>query len=449
VRLHTRIGVVVATLAACLLALLVALWLHTTRNSVHEEVVAATRVSQQWLQALAGKGVFTAAEERDAQVLAIVRQVGRVRANMLEVWRRASDERVYAAPPSAYKAGRQAPSWFGALLSPGLAPVSMTIGGLRVILYPDPSRAVLDAWDELVTLAGWALLMSLTLLVGVQRALRDAMRPLGEISAALEQTGRGCFDRRLPAFPTAEFGNLALAFNGMADRLRAAMDENVRLRIEAEMAERLQNVIEAERRTIARELHDELAQGIASIGAFAGAIVQRTGDGTEANAAARHIVTVTGSVQQNVRGILQQLRRREPGGLNERLGSYLEQWRAQHASIIVDSRIDLGRRFLPEAVTQTALRIVQEGLSNVLRHTRARQVEVVVRQQADSLVLTICDDGGASDLALSPRAGEGYGLTGMRERIDLLGGTLEFWQPAGGGFALRAWLPVCAEGNQS
>lgn len=443
-RLRTRIGLLVAAMAAGMLVLLVALWLQTTRNSVHEEVVAATRVAQQWLQALAGEVRFLAAAERDAQVLAIVQQVGRVRANMLEVRHREGDAPVYVAPSSAYKAGRHAPPWFAALLSPGLAPVSTSIGGLRVILYPDPSRAVLDAWDELGALAGWALLLLLALLVGVHWALRHAMRPLGEIGAALEQAGRGCFDRRLPVYSTAEFGKLALAFNGMADRLTAAVDENVRLRTEAELAGRLQTGIEAERRSIARELHDELAQGITSIRAFAGAIVQRTGEATEAHAAACHILTVTGTIQHGVRGILQQLRQPEAGGLHERLGGYLERWRALHVGIVLDARLDLGEQLLPEAVVDTALRIVQEGLTNVLRHARARQVELVVSHEGGSLVLTISNDGGPDSAPLSPAISEGYGLTGMRERIDLLGGTLDFLRPAGGGLALRACLPFCA-----
>lgn len=443
--LHTRIGLVLTALATALLLLLGDLWLQSTRNGIHEEVEAATRVSRQWLEAVLGEMQGLAPAQRSERLLAIVRTIGRVRANVLEVERITDGEHLHVSPPSSYKAGRKAPAWFSGLLAADFEPVTLGVDDLRLSLHPDPSRAVLDAWDELVALTGWALLLLVALFAGVRGALGRALRPLDQLLAALDRTGHGRFDTRLPVFPEPELGRLSRAFNGMADRLKAAVDENVRLDTERELAERMQSRLEDERREIARELHDELAQGITAVRALAGAIVQRTPDAPALHGPAQSIVAVTGAMQDGVRGILHKLRPADAGGLGERLALCLEHWRASHGEIALNARIELAGLPLPDAVAQAALRIVQEGLTNVARHAGACRVELSLGREAGGLLLTLADDGRGCDGSPSPQAGSGLGLSGMRERIALLGGRLEFSRPPAGGFALRAWLPAVQE----
>ncbi len=444
--LHTRVGLLLTGLAAVLLLLLGGLWLQGTRNSVHEEVEAATRVSSQWLQAVLGEMQQLTPVERSERLLTLVRTIGRVRANVLVVQGLGEAQPLHVSPPSVYKAGRTAPTWFAGLLTPQFAPVTMRVDDLSLSLHPDPSRAVLDAWDELVALAGWALLLLMLLFIGVRRALERALRPLDQIMAALDQTGRGRFDTRLPVFPEPELARLSRAFNGMADRLKAAVDENVRLDTERELAERMQGRLEAERRDIARELHDELAQGITAVRALAGAIAQRTPDAPNLHGPAQSIVAVTGAMQEGVRGILHRLRPADAGGLVERLALCLEHWRLHHEDIALTASLEPGPQALPEAVVQVCLRIVQEGLTNVLRHAcGVTRVELSVRREADGLLLTLADNGQGCDGTPSAQAGSGLGLAGMRERIALLGGHLEFTRPPAGGFALRASLPTSLE----
>jgi len=287
--LHTRVGLVLTGLAACLLLVLGSLWLHATRNSVHEEVEAATRVSEQWLKVVLGELRALPPAERGERLLAVAAGIGRVRANVLEVHDAAGQLR-HVSPPSAYKAGRAAPAWFATLLASDLPPRHLDFDGYRLSLFPDSSRAVLDAWDELLGMAGWAGLLLVGLFAGVRQALGRALRPLDQVMQALDRTGRGRFDTRLPQFASPELGRLARAFNGMADRLKAAVDDNVRLETAREVAEQMRTRLEEERRaereSIARELHDELAQGVTAVRALAGAIVQRT---TERRAADRAV----------------------------------------------------------------------------------------------------------------------------------------------------------------
>lgn len=432
--LHTRISLVLTGLAASLCAILVGLWLHGARQAIHEEIEAANRVSGQWLAALVQRLPAQADE-----LQAAIAPLGRIRANELQLVD--ADGRLrYRSPPPTYKAGRQAPDWFAALLRPQIAPRVLAVGELRLLVVPDASRALIDAWDELCTLAGWALGLLGLLFFVVRRALDRALQPLDEVMRALERIGYGRFDLRLPLFRVPELDRLAGAFNGMADRLRAAVDDNVRLETERELADRIQSRLEEERRQIARELHDEMAQGITAVRALAGAVIQRTAEQPAAQAPAQHILAVTGELQDGVRRILHRLRPLPGGELAARLNDYCASWRRQHETVALRLICQLDG-FEPAAAAATALRIVQEGLTNVARHAGASQAELSVSGVDGVLQITLIDNGRGAG-GPSAAAGCGFGLHGMRERVAELGGSLRFLTPAGGGFGLIASLPL-------
>jgi len=438
--LHTRVGLVFTGLAASLLLVLAGLWLHGARNAIHEEIEAASRVSEQWLQALAGELQTVPPAALPGRLLAVVQPLGRIRANALEVIA-ADGRRLYRSPPPTYKAGRTVPGWFALLLTPEFAPRHLVVGELQLVLYPDASRSVIDAWDDLLAMAGWALALLAVIFLVSRRALDRALRPLEQVMAALDRTGSGRFDTRLPVFATPELGRLSRAFNGMADRLTEAVNDNVRLETEHELARCLQGRLEAERRGIARELHDELAQGITAVRALAGAIVQRTQEQPGLLSPAQSIVAVTGEMQQGVKNILQRLRPLSGDALGPALERLLASWQVQHEDIRLSSRLALGEGLLGEEVGQSVLRIVQEGLTNIVRHSGASRAELHVFRLAGQLHVSLSDNGHGRSGRPSAQAGCGFGLAGMAERVAALCGSLEFITPAGGGFCLLARLP--------
>lgn len=438
--LHTRVGLVFTGLVASLLLVLAGLWLHGTRNAIHEEVEAANRVSAQWLKALAGEMRDVPAAALPDRLLGVVRPLGRIRANALEVF--AADGRsLYHSPPPSYKAGRAVPTWFAGLLTQEFAPQRIAIGELQLVLQPDASRSVVDAWDELRAMAGWALGLLALIFVCSRLALDRALRPLEQVMAALDRTGSGRFDTRLPVFATPELGRLSRAFNGMADRLTEAVNDNVRLETEHELARCLHDRLEAERRGIARELHDELAQGITAVRALAGAIVQR-GDALPAVLMpAQSIVAVTGEMQQGVKNILQRLRPLPGNDFGTVLDRQLAAWQAQHPEIELSVDLALAASPLADEVAQGVLRIVQEGLTNIVRHSGASRAELQLSRQAGQCLVRLSDNGRGRDGRPSAQAGCGFGLAGMAERVAALAGRLEFITPVGGGFCLLAILP--------
>lgn len=201
-------------------------------------------------------------------------------------------------------------------------------------------------------------------------------------------------------------------------------------------------VQEDERRQLARELHDELGQHLNAIKIDAVSIRDWNAAAlSEINRAARGIVLATDHVQGVIRDMLHRLR---PVGLDELgLAAALEHlvahWRARHPGTQASLDVADGLDDLGEHENITVYRIVQEGLTNVARHARASRVRVTLARESRAIALTIADDGaGAPDWASAP----GFGLVGMRERIEALGGTLDITSPASGGFAIHATLPL-------
>lgn len=443
--LRTRISLVLTALAAVLVMALGSLWLKQTRDSIHEEVTAATRVAEQWLT-VAARELRADPPRWDRQrLLSHIEAVGRIRANELEVVDTAG-RRHYLSPQSAYKAGRSAPGLFAAAVQPAFAARRIDAGELTLILRPDASRAVLDAWDDVVAMAGWAAILLAALFLAARYALDRALRPLDQVMAALDRTGRGCFDTRLPVFPSSELGRLAKAFNGMADRLEQAVRENVRLGSERALAARMRLRIDAERRDIARELHDELAQGITAVRALAGAIAQRTGDQPALRGQAQHIVDVTGQMQDGVRAILHRLRPPQRNdGIEEALQHQLQVWQRHYPAVVVDATLSVGTAPLGKDLLQAVMRIVQEGLTNVARHAAATRVDFTLRrvQAGDDNWLEISlADNGRGLRTPSPAAGCGLGLAGMRERVMAFGGELRLEPGVAGGTRLFVRLPA-------
>jgi signal transduction histidine kinase len=110
--------------------------------------------------------------------------------------------------------------------------------------------------------------------------------------------------------------------------------------------------------------------------------------------------------------------------------------------VSVTAEVTGGRFPLPEGVDLSAYRIVQEALSNAMRHAPGSQVNVRVGYHPDCLQLEVRNDAAAADGPASVTAGSGHGLVGMRERAAMLGGTLFAAPVPGGGFRVTAVLPV-------
>jgi signal transduction histidine kinase len=198
-----------------------------------------------------------------------------------------------------------------------------------------------------------------------------------------------------------------------------------------------------ERARIARELHDVVAHSISVM------VIQARGgrrvlesDPADARDAFVVIERTGQQALDEMRRLVGMLRGGDeslplaPQPSLKQLGTLVEQVRA--AGLPVELAIEGEPRDLPPGVDLSAFRIVQEALTNALRHAGPARARVVLRYLADELELEISDDGPGTD----DDSGPGYGLVGMRERVSVYGGELQAGRQPGGGYALRVRLPL-------
>jgi PAS domain S-box-containing protein len=216
------------------------------------------------------------------------------------------------------------------------------------------------------------------------------------------------------------------------------------------LSRQLVEVQEAERRSLARELHDEIGQALTLVKINLQAAL-RSPDPMPAPHLAESIGIVDRTLQQ-VRKLSLDLRPSllDDLGLVPALRWYVDRqgqlggFTAQFAGDPLEER-------LPPEVEIACFRIVQEALTNVMRHAGARQVRVELRRGQEELRLTICDDGEGFDVPAAWAGavrGESLGLLSMEERVQLLGGRIEFESEPGQGTEIRVCLPAPGAGEE-
>ena len=197
-----------------------------------------------------------------------------------------------------------------------------------------------------------------------------------------------------------------------------------------------------ERARIARELHDAIAHNVSMMVVQAGA-ERRVLDGNEGTQEVLETIEGIGrSALTEMRRLVGMLRSDAPDPLAPQPGLDdlpLLVTQVREAGLPVELSIEGERQPLPVGIELSAFRIVQEALTNALKHAGEARASVHVRYRQDSLELEIVDNGDGS---AAPVAGGGHGLVGMRERVALYGGRFDASRRAGGGFAVHVLLPT-------
>lgn len=233
------------------------------------------------------------------------------------------------------------------------------------------------------------------------------------------------------------FGHLAQRSGELTRRLRA------------EQAERARRAVAEERGRIARELHDVVAHHMSVISVQAGlARFVFESDPGKARDALGTIADTSGEALEELRRMLQVLREQDPEAAErapmptlERLAELVE--RVRSGGLSVAYTVEGEPRPLPPGVELCAYRVVQEALTNVLKHAGHAHARVLLRYDPHELTVSVLDDGEG----VNPdrvRTGAGHGLIGMRERAKLYGGTIGVGPRSEGGFAVELTLPTSA-----
>jgi len=272
-------------------------------------------------------------------------------------------------------------------------------------------------------------------------------RPILRLAQAAQAVGRGDLAQRVPRWANDEIGDLAESFNNMTESLAQAEEERAgREQLRARYVSGVIAAQEEERKRIARELHDGTSQSLTSL------LVGMKALSDECNSPAirqraEDLRGVAGRTLDEVHNLALQLRPSvlDDLGLPAALERYVNDC-TQRYNLQIDLAVHgFNEQRLPAEVETALYRIAQESLANVARHAQATTASILIERRNGSVRAIIEDDGRGFDPVTAGKAERRLGLYGIRERAELLGGTLTIESTPGHGSSLFVEIPVRAD----
>ena len=572
--LRFRINLVISLVIVTFCLLIGVILVNDQKNSIREEIEAGTKITAQILETIISSAMAqNRIGQQSATLVNFLKRMGRVRANEIRFYD-LGGTLLYESPPSSYKKGRWAPSWFSDLVDPKLSKYRLNLPIGYILITPDSSRSILDSWDEIRKFALLAIIFYFLLNILVFWLLGRWLRPIGGIVGGLSKMQKGDFTVRLSSYSVPELSAISRTFNSVAQALQDSLGQKQRLALIAEQSsdaiiihdlegkisfwndaasrmfgyglseivgksaklitpekaqlqieqnlaiikkrDRIDNIetqritkegklldvylsaaplvdpstnevigeicnirdvteiklkekveveldqnkrltqlvharLEEERRVIARELHDELGQGITAIKTIGTAVAKKDGTSAETKENVETIVSVASTIYDGMHGIIRQLRPSSLDhlGLRDTLQDALDNWGGRYPNI--SSNVSLGRNIdgLSEDINITVYRVVQECLTNIVKHSEANQVDVEVsknkitnaKNTVSELRIRVVDNGKGL-LSWNEKETTRLGVIGMRERVQGLGGNFDIDEGPEGGVAVMACIPL-------
>ena len=348
---------------------------------------------------------------------------------------------------SKNEATDEAPRWFKALLNRFTPPWSPSVRTLeyqgkvlgKLIITPDPDYEYAEKWKQLIELLTLIGVFFVLVNLSVIWAVAQALKPTERILSALNSLEEGKLDTRLPQFNAPELAPIGDKFNHMIAKLELSIRQNHKLTHE------LISLQEQERKSLARDLHDEFGQCLTAINTDASIILKASEKKyPELRDSALAISQLSRHLTDMVTGLLQQLR---PGlleelGLQAALDELVTTWKSRHKEVKCEVSITPIHEVLEEAKGITLYRLTQECLTNITKHSNATAVDIQLfykrKSQQEGLQLIVKDNGQGFNLNNTI----GFGLPGMRERVEGLNGDLIINTTLGKGTEINAWIPI-------
>jgi two-component system, NarL family, sensor histidine kinase UhpB len=427
--LRTRINLLLALVLALGLAANIARLVLEAGPRVQAEDQSVVRLAREFIDTIVTG--LNEAPDAEARLNRIVDDLNRLR--HVSIARQGEAGGMPAAADTGDSAGaRPAPAWFVALVHPEKTTVSVPISIKgkpdSLLITSHPNDEVAEIWDGIVTQLQIGTAIAIILFLITSRVVGRALAPIQTLSDAMIKIEAGSYDTRVKPDGPPELVAICDKLNHLAATLGGAVDDKRRL------AERVVSLQDVERKEIARELHDEFGPYLFALRAHASALTRIADTKTPTvDVVRKHgsaILEQVNALQQSNRRVLEKLR---PAGLTElglreALGALLRLWGESHPDVAIETAISPSLGDTGETADLTIYRTIQEALTNVFRHAGATSVNVSVEPVdlhsgltgRGGALVRVRDNGGG----LRPDHKLGFGLTGMRERILALGGSL-------------------------
>ena len=330
------------------------------------------------------------------------------------------------------------PQWFINLVSaeyPDVEQQLATTDGKQITLMiqADPIDEITEAWHESCSFFTSLLALTLVTFLAVNLVFNKAFKAIALIVDGLKAIEQGDYQQKLPEFSTQEYDDIAKTINHMTAVLATAHQENRALALHS------LEIQEDERQHLSQELHDELGQSLTAIKVMAVTAKNPKADTAQITdaiiAICDHLITVVRSMMRNLHPlVLTEL------GLKATLEDLVNHWSNRSPTLLLKLNCSNDVDEMGQKITIQIYRIVQECVTNIVRHAEATQATINLDITTGKLLrLQISDNGCGCELDTLK---SGFGLLGMRERINSLGGTLAIKTQPGQGMGITANIPL-------
>ncbi|MDP1658101.1 MAG: histidine kinase [Methylotenera sp.] len=450
--LKFRLNLLITLLSLAFILVVGTILVNETQTSIRERVEAASRVTVQLLDTVIVSSALNPEYGETHKVMqSFLQSLGYVRSSHIMLYDIRGNV-LYESPESTFKSNVYPPAWFAKLVEPNTEIVERKIRYGTLVVTSSAAGSIREAWSGFSQLMWVGLVFFVLLNVMVYALLSHSLRPVNRILASINRMERGDLSTRLPAFKLPEFDRIGHSLNRMAESLAAErqLEEN------RQLTQLIQSHIEDERRSLARELHDELGQYVTAIKTFAVAIVNKTKEKSPDIASnAQTIVSAANQIYDGMHNIIRKLR---PGaldnlGLSETLRDTVNYWQKLHPEMKINLGLEGHLDQLGETLNINIYRIVQEAINNALKHAQASTIDIKLAVLSDAnkladasksgmmtISLTIKDDGVGMDIEAVDQT-QHFGLLGMRERVQGFHGSFNLVSEPNLGTALYINIP--------
>ena len=441
--LRIRLNILITTLLIILFLCSSFYMISHARNSVHSEVESSTQLALQLIQAVSASLLSDSDEQRQFKFLRKLTELDTIRHIRIEI--RSPTDVLIPAEDNILFLESDAPRWFINLVQPPATEIRRWLytpvtSPIDILIKPDPLDEIHESWVEtrniLIFLSIFIILVNALIYVAIGLYLS----PIEKILDGLSSIKKGNYKLKLPHFRLPELEKISQQFNHMTQVLLETKARNQLL------TKRSLEIQEEERRNLSQELHDELGQTITAIKAVAVSISNKTTlEKRYINSSVKTIVEYSDHVYQVAKNMMHRLRPSvlDEFGLVKALQNMIDEWNDNQDDIFCDFTFLDVPTDLSESLKINIYRIIQESLTNSLKHSNASKVTVTIKKDrldnTERINLKIEDNGiGIDQDKIIP----GFGLLGMKERVEMNGGVFEFESSIGNGVKINISVPI-------
>lgn len=433
-RFQINLRIVLTSLLILVLGGSVAIW--QARGAVSKEIDSSLNLAAQLIQLN-----FPQAQQTAFDVSAwLPRFVSLEQTRHLHIHVKKTNGEIvkFAAGQKRIDTSDQPPQWYVNLVTadyPSIEQQLITADGehITLLIQADPLDEISEAWKESQAFFISLWVMAALTFFAVNLVFNKAFKAITVIVDSLKAIEQGQYQQKLPEFATQEYDHIAKAINHMTDVMDAAHKENSALTLHS-----LQ-IQEAERQHLSQELHDELGQSLTAIKVMAVTAKKPQADVAQI---ADSVISICDHLIAVVRSMMRQLHPMvlTELGLKATLEDLLNHWATRQPDLTITLLCSEEIDQLDAQVTIQLFRVVQECITNIVRHAKASEAYINLAIDAQQqLVLEITDNG----LGCTPDSIKaGFGLLGMRERIRSLGGEFAIFTAPEQGLRIKTTIPL-------